>query len=240
VSLGMLWLPFVRRVGEEWLRILIAFTVGLLAFLAIDAALEGFEIAGEATAAFGGTELVFLGAVLAYLTLAGVDSWLSGRRERAVAEGGARARGPYLALMVAIGIGLHNLGEGLAIGSAYATGALALGAFLVIGFALHNTTEGLAIVAPLAERAASLRRLLTLGLVAGAPAILGAWIGASAFNPSVAALLFGAGVGAIAQVIVQLIPSMRDDDGRALHPQAVVALMAGIAALYLTGLLVSV
>ena len=240
VSLGMLWLPFVRRVGAHWLRILIAFTVGLLAFLAIDAGLEGLEIAGEGTAAFGGAELVFLGALLAYLALAGVDSWLSGRRERAVAAGGAAARGPYLALMVAIGIGLHNLGEGLAIGSAYATGALALGAFLVVGFAIHNTTEGLAIVAPLAERAAGIRRLLTLGLVAGGPAILGAWIGASAFNPSVAALLFGAGVGAIVQVIWQLVPVMRNGQGQALHPAAVGGLVAGIGALYLTGLLVSV
>jgi zinc transporter, ZIP family len=240
VSLGMLWLPFVRRIGESWLRILIAFTVGLLAFLAIDAGLEGLEIAGEGTAAFGGAELVFLGAVIAFLALAGIDSWLSGRRERAVAESGALARGPYLALMVAIGIGLHNLGEGLAIGSAYATGALALGAFLVVGFAIHNTTEGLAIVAPLSDRAASLRRLLVLGLVAGAPAILGAWIGASAFNPSVAALLFGAGVGAIVQVVWQLVPAMRDGQGRALHPGAVWGLLAGIAALYLTGLLVSV
>jgi ZIP family zinc transporter len=240
VSLGMLWLPFVRRIGEAWLRILIAFTVGLLVVLAVDAGLEGLEIAGEGTAAFGGVELVFLGALLAFLALAGVDSWLAQRRERAVASGGAHARGPYLALMVAIGIGLHNLGEGLAIGSAYATGALALGAFLVVGFAIHNTTEGLAIVAPLADRAASLRRLLTLGLVAGAPAIVGAWIGASAFNPSVAALLFGAGVGAIVQVVWQLVPAMRDGEGRALHTGAVGGLVAGIAALYLTGLLVSV
>ena len=240
VSLGMLWLPFVRRVGEQWLRILIAFTVGLLAFLAIDAALEGLEIAGAGTTAFGGAELVVLGALLAFLALAGIDAWLSGRRERAVAAGGARARGPYLALMVAIGIGLHNLGEGLAIGSAYATGALALGAFLVVGFAIHNTTEGIAIVAPLAERAVSIRRLLTLGLVAGGPAVLGAWIGAAAFNPSVAALLFGAGVGAIVQVIWQLVPAMRDGENRALHPGAIGGLVTGIVALYLTGLLVSV
>jgi ZIP family zinc transporter len=240
ISLGLLWLPFVRRVGEQWLRILIAFTIGLLAFLAVDAALEGLDVAAEGTAAFGGTELVFLGALLAYLALAGIDSWLSGRRESAVVAGGSAARGPYLALMVAIGIGLHNLGEGLAIGSAYATGALALGAFLVVGFAIHNTTEGLAIVAPLAQRGASAQRLAVLGLVAGAPAILGAWIGAAAFNPSVAALLFGAGVGAIAQVVWQLVPAMRDSDGRALHPAAVGGLIAGIAALYLTSLLVSI
>jgi zinc transporter ZupT len=237
VSLGMLWLPFVRRIGRSWLQILIAFTVGLLALLAVDAGLEGLEIAGEGSTAFGGTALVVLGAIVAYLTLAGIDSHLSRRRERAAAAGAA---GAYLALMVAIGIGLHNLGEGLAIGSAYASGALALGAFLVVGFAIHNTTEGLAIVAPLSETGARLRRLVVLGLIAGAPAILGAWIGASAFNSSIAAFLFGAGVGAIAQVIVQLVPAMRDEDGRALHPGAVAGLLAGIAVLYLTGLLVSV
>jgi zinc transporter ZupT len=237
VSLGMLWLPFARRVGAEWLRVLIAFTVGLLAFLAVDAALEGLEIAGDGPSAFGGTELVFLGAIGAYLALAGIDAYLRRRGERATAAGSA---GGYLALMVAIGIGLHNLGEGLAIGSAYAAGALALGAFLVVGFAIHNTTEGLAIVAPLAKARPRLARLAALGLIAGAPAILGAWIGAAAFNPSVASLLFGVGVGAIAQVIVQLVPAMRDGDGRALHPSAVAGLLAGVGALYVTGLLVTV
>jgi ZIP family zinc transporter len=249
VSLGMLWLPFVRRVGDRWLRVLIAFTVGLLAFLAIDAMLEGLEMAAAGPSAFGGPALVFIGALLAYLALAAVDSHLRARRARVVsrlaggappAASGAMAGGAYLALLIAIGIGLHNLGEGLAIGSAYATGALALGTFLVVGFAIHNTTEGLAIVAPLAEGAPRLGRLAALGLIAGGPAILGAWIGASAFNPSVAALLFGAGVGAIAQVVWQLVPAMRDEEGRTLHGGAAAGLAAGIAVLYLTGLLVAV
>ncbi|HEY5942474.1 MAG TPA: ZIP family metal transporter [Solirubrobacterales bacterium] len=241
VSLGMLWLPFLRRLGPSWMGGLIAFTVGLLAFLAIDAGLEGLEIAAEAPTAFGGTALVYVGGLVAYLVLAGIDSYLS-QRSRAAQGSGASASGPaYLALLVAIGIGLHNLGEGLAIGSAYASGALALGAFLVVGFAIHNTTEGLAIVAPLRDEARPrLRRLLGLGLIAGAPAILGAWIGAAAFDPSLAALLFGVGVGAIARVIVQLAPAMRDPEGRLLYPVSVAGILAGIAALYLTGLLVSV
>jgi zinc transporter ZupT len=245
VSLGMLWLPFVRRIGERWIGALIAFTVGLLAFLGIDAGLEGLEIAAEAPGAFGGAGLVFTGALVAYLVLAGVDAHLARRSERA--GGTAAGGGLYLALLVAIGIGLHNLGEGLAIGSAYATGALALGAFLVVGFAIHNTTEGLAIVAPLRERGGAVREarpgialLVGLGLIAGAPAILGAWIGAAAFNPSLAALLFGVGVGAIGRVIVQLAPAMRDGRGRTLHPLSVAGLIAGIVALYATGLLVSV
>jgi ZIP family zinc transporter len=242
VSLGMLWLPFLRRLGRAWMGALIAFTVGLLAFLAIDAGLEGLEIAAEAPAAFGGATLVFAGGLVAYLILAGIDAYLGERSQRAkAAGGGAGAGAAYLALLVAIGIGLHNLGEGLAIGSAYASGALALGAFLVVGFAIHNTTEGLAIVAPLRDGARpSFARLLGLGLIAGAPAILGAWIGAAAFDPSLAALLFGVGVGAIVRVIVQIAPSMRDPGGRYLHPVSVAGMLAGIAVLYLTGLLVAV
>lgn len=240
VSLGMLWLPFLRRLGGEWMGALIAFTVGLLAFLAIDAGLEGLEIAAGAPAAFGGASLVLAGGLIAYLVLAGIDSYLHDRSKRAK-RAGAGAGAAYLALLVAIGIGLHNLAEGLAIGSAYASGALALGAFLVVGFAIHNTTEGLAIVAPLRDEARpGLGRLLGLGLVAGAPAILGAWIGAAAFDPSLVALLFGAGVGAIARVIVQIAPVMRDGEGRYLTPTTVAGILAGIAVMYLTGLLVSV
>jgi len=236
VTLGMLWLPFVRRIDPRWLRVLMALTVGLLAFLAIDATLEGIDVAGEGSQALGGASLVFLGGLTSYLLLSGVEAWLQGRRKK-TADG---ARGGHVAMLVAIAIGLHNLGEGLAIGSAYAVGALALGAFLVIGFALHNTTEGLAIVAPVAQRPPGLGRLAVLGLIAGGPAIVGAWIGASAFNASLAAFLLGAGAGAIVQVIQQLAPSIRDRAGRALDPASVGGILAGFALLYATSLLVSV
>jgi zinc transporter, ZIP family len=237
VALGMLWLPWVRRIPPDWLRAVMALTVGLLAFLAIDATLEGFELAGEGSQAFGGAALVLIGAAVAFLALSGVSAWLEQRRRAARAAG---ASGGQLALLVAIGIGLHNLGEGVAIGAAYSAGALALGAFLVVGFALHNTTEGLAIVAPVAHLRPKLGKLALLGLIAGAPAVLGAWIGAAAFNTSLAAFLFGFGAGAIAQVIVQLAPSLRDGDGRTLHPVAVTGLLAGMALMFATGLLISV
>jgi zinc transporter ZupT len=237
VALGMLWLPWIRRIPPAWLRAVMALTVGLLAFLAIDATLEGFELAGAGSQAFGGAALVLVGAAVAFLLLTGVSAWLDQRRRVAKATG---ASGTQLALLVAIGIGLHNLGEGVAIGSAYSAGALALGAFLVVGFAIHNTTEGLAIVAPVAHLRPSLARLALFGLIAGAPAVLGAWIGAAAFNASMAAFLFGFGAGAIAQVIVQLAPSLRDDDGRTLHPVAVTGLLAGMGVMFATGLLVSV
>jgi len=233
VAIGMLWLPWIRTVDVRWMRFLLAFTVGLLGFLAIDALLEGTELAGEGPQALGGAALVWLGAVGAYLALAGVDAWLRGRKEKQVSAWRA-------AFLVALGIGLHNLGEGLAIGSAYAIGSLALGAALVVGFALHNTTEGLAIVAPAAKERVSLGRLALLGLLAGAPAVLGAWIGASAFHPSVAAVMFGIGAGAIAQVIVQIAPQIRGGDGRLLNPLAAGGLLSGLVVMYATGLLVSV
>jgi ZIP family zinc transporter len=239
VAIGMLWLPWVRTVDARWMRFLLAFTVGLLAFLGIDALLEGTELAGTGPEALGGAALVWLGAVGAYLVLSAVDGWLRSRTEGRGSEG--RPLGVHAALLVAIGIGLHNLGEGLAIGSAYAVGSLALGAALVVGFALHNTTEGLAIVAPVARSgAARLRTLALLGLLAGAPAVLGAWIGASAFHPSFAALLFGVGAGAIAQVIVQILPQVRERDGRLLSPLVSGGLLTGLLVMYATGLLVSV
>jgi ZIP family zinc transporter len=244
VAIGMLWLPWVRGVDARWMRFLLAFTIGLLAFLGIDALLEGTELAGSGPGSLGGAALVWLGAAGAYLALAAVDGWLRSRRERLSGEeggGGAQAFGYRAAFLVALGIGLHNLGEGLAIGSAYAIGSLALGAALVVGFALHNTTEGLAIVAPVArEGRARIDKLLLLGVLAGAPAVLGAWIGASAFHPSVAALMFGIGAGAIAQVVVQIAPQVRDESGRFLHPLASVGVLSGLLVMYLTGLLVSV
>ena len=163
-----------------------------------------------------------------------MSAWLAGAA-RAGASGGT------LALLVAVGIGLHNLGEGVAIGSAYSVGALALGAFLVVGFALHNTTEGLAIVAPIAHLRPSLGRLALLGLLAGAPAVLGAWIGAAAFN-------------AVAGRVPVRLRRRRDragdrparaDAARRRRPHAAPgrgrpACWPGMALMFATGLLVSV
>ena len=236
VALGMLLLPFLRRIDPGWVRFFLALTVGLLGYLALDGLLEGLELGQGSAGAFGGAGLVLLGAGLAYLLLTGLDRFMATRRERAATAGASAFR---LSLMIAVGIGLHNLGEGLAIGSAYAIGSLALGAFLVIGFALHNTTEGLAIVAPLTDSRPSLPRLALLGLIAGAPAILGAVIGAAAFNAELAALLIGVGVGAIVQVIQQIAPTLRDSLGRVLQPLSVGGILTGIAIMYTTGLLVT-
>jgi zinc transporter ZupT len=145
-----------------------------------------------------------------------------------------------VARMVALGIGLHNLGEGLAIGAAYALGEASLGVFLVIGFMLHNTTEGLGIVAPVARDAPRLRQLVGLGLLAGAPTILGAWIGGLAYSPLLATLFLALGAGAISQVVLVLVRALRlDIRGPALSPLNAAGILAGLLVMYGTGLLVA-
>lgn len=236
IGIGLLWMPFVRRSSKAWVRALMAFTIGLLAFLTIDATLEGLELVAGTTA-FGGGLIVFLGALAAYLTLEGVEGIILRRRVGSMRDAALPAR--TVAFLIATGIGLHNFGEGLAIGSAYAVGSLALGAFLVIGFAIHNTTEGLAIVTPLATERPRLRLLVLLGLIAGAPAILGAILGGTALQPNLVALLFGVGAGAVGQVAVKLLPRLTDEAGRMLTPLTAGGIVVGLGFMFATGLLVA-
>ena len=234
VALGMLVLPALRRAGRGVVTVLLAVTVGLLGFLAVDAAVEGLALGELAGEAFGGPRLVVLGAGLAFLALTAIDRMLDRRRRDHETTTG----GYQLALMIAVGIGLHNAGEGLAIGSAYAVGELAVGAALVVGFAVHNTTEGLAIVAPLASRRPPIGSLILLGAIAGTPVIPGAVIGVVIDNAALSAVLLGVGVGAIVQVIVQISRALRSQDGRPLRPAVIAGLAGGVAVMYLTGLLV--
>lgn len=237
VAMGMLWMPFVRRSSADWVRGLIGFTIGLLAFLTFDATLEAFGLV-SGNASFGGPLVVILGAVIAYLMLEAADAWMRGHRN-ALTTGQPAALAPgTLALLIAIGIGMHNLGEGLAIGSAYAVGSLALGASLIVGFAVHNTTEGLAIVTPLARERPPFGRLALLGLIAGAPAVLGSLIGATVYQPTLAAFLLGLGAGAVGQVAIKLLPMLKDGTGRTLTPLTATGVILGIAMMFATGLLV--
>jgi ZIP family zinc transporter len=199
VALGLLWLPSLRRAAPEWLAAFMALTGGLLAFLALEALSEAIELQAALPAGLGGTGLVLLGVAASYLAL-GFLSQRLGRRDRA--RGGV-VGGLALATLVAVGIGAHNLGEGLAIGSSFALGELTLGTFLVVGFMIHNVTEGLGIAAPVAEgERPGLGRLAALALVAGAPAIVGAWIGGYVTNDVLAVLFFAAAAGAALQVVV--------------------------------------
>ena len=208
VAVGLLWFSALRRTAKRWLDFFLAFTVGLLTFLLVDTVAEGLELSSVAPAALDGLSLFALGALGSVVALVVLQQSLT-RRGRGKA--GGAAAGLTLAYLIAAGIGLHNLGEGLAVGAALAVGEVALGTFLVVGFALHNTTEGLAIIAPLGslrDRPA-IGHFIGLGAAAGLPTILGAWLGGFAFSPAWGALAFGIAAGAIGQVIWQIAASMR-------------------------------
>jgi zinc transporter ZupT len=237
VGLGLAWLPSLRRANEHWLAAFMALTAGLLVFLAVDATVEALQLQAVLPAAAQGAGLVLIGIALSALGL----TWVSQRLMRGAAGGSARPAGVVLATLVAVGIGVHNLGEGLAIGTSFALGELALGSFLVIGFMVHNITEGLGIAAPIAStgQRASIARLAALTVLAGAPAILGAWIGAYLTNELLAVLFFGLAAGAALQVVAVV--------GRHLHRTApgglasghvVGGFLAGLVVMYATGLLI--
>lgn len=229
VALGMLFFPALRAAGPGATVFVLALTLGLLAFLAVDTLAEALKIAGEASGPLAVPELVWLVALAACGAL-----FAAGRR-----SGGAPT--PLaLAAAIALGIGLHNLGEGLAIGSAFASGATALGSFLVIGFTLHNITEGIGIVAPLTASRPRLPALAGLAALAGLPAVAGLWAGAFAFAPHWAALALAVGAGAILQVIVEvaLLIRRRLADATVGPVPALAGGVAGVALMYLTALAV--
>jgi len=234
VALGLAWLPSLRRAAPRSLSAFMALTAGLLTFLMVEALAEALELQASLPSALNGTGLVVLGVAASYLGLTLVASRLSG------GDDAQPLGGLGLATLVAIGIGVHNLGEGLAIGSSLALGELALGTFLIVGFMVHNLTEGLGIAAPVAEGAAraGAARLAVLALVAGAPAILGAWIGGFLVSDVLAVLFFAVAAGAALQVVVEVgrYVARRAPGGLTSAP-VVGGYLAGIAAMYVTGLL---
>jgi zinc transporter ZupT len=233
VALGLLWLPSLRRADQRWLTAFMALTGGLLSFLGVEALFEALELQGAVPGAFGGPGLVLLGVAISYLTMTFVSTRFS-------SEGAGGLGGVALATLVAIGIGLHNFGEGLAIGSSFAFGQLTLGSFLIVGFMIHNVTEGLGIAAPAADDGAFLSplRLVALTLIAGAPAILGTWTGGFVANDVLAVLFFGAAAGAAFEVVVEVARYVARRDAAGLRSSwAIGGFLAGIAVMYVTGLI---
>jgi zinc transporter ZupT len=260
VALGMLFYPAMRKMGLKWLGALLSLTIGLLVFLLIDTFLEALEFANQLPGVFQGIPLILIAALLTWLLLLAIGS----QRKKSIGSDPAR-QAIYVATMIALGIGLHNLGEGLAIGVAFSIGEAALGSFLVIGFMLHNITEGVGIVAPLVpgknksdrqdQSAAtsesqtvqnsqnpSIWVFIGLALLAGTPAILGSWIGGFAFLPILVALFLGIAVGAIWQVIVEVVSLLRNYAEREGTPfvswMNLAGFVTGLAIMYLTAFLV--
>jgi zinc transporter ZupT len=231
VALGLAWLPSLRGADRRWIAGFMALTGGLLAFLGVEALSEALDLQAALPGTLGGPGLVLLGVALSFLTMTYLSHRMSG-------SGGA-VSGVALATLVALGIGLHNLGEGLAIGSSFALGELTLGTFLIVGFMIHNITEGLGIAAPIAERGrASLVRLAALALVAGGPAIIGAWIGGFLTSDFLGVLFFAAAAGAALEVVVEVGRYVaRNAPGGLSSAHALGGFISGIAVMYVTGLL---
>ena len=231
VFIGLLWLPFVRAVHRRWVDFFLSLTMGLLVFLGADALVEAMETSALVAGAFQGSALVLLGVLGTPLILSALGRWRGGiRRERSPLQ---------VAALIALGIGLHNLGEGLAIGASYATGEIALGTFLVIGFLLHNTTEGLGIVTPLADQRPRIRSLILLGALAGVPTVIGAWVGGFTYSPLLTTLFFSIGVGAIIAVVYELYRLFSRRAGAGLTaPLNTAGFLVGMMIMYATGLLV--
>ena len=232
VIIGMLFYPAMRSIGGRGMDFVLALTIGLLAFLFIDSLKEALELAVKSAAAFQGIAMVISTAAIAFLLLLVI-----GRRH-------GTPTGIALATYIALGIGLHNLGEGLAIGAAFAAGIAGLGTFLVLGFTLHNVTEGIGIVAPLVDNRPSLPVFAGLALLAGGPAIVGIWIGSLSYAPQWSALALAIGAGAIAQVIVEVgaylmrVAARRGTSWRS--PGAFGGLVLGLLVMYFTGMLVKI
>ncbi|MDH3677486.1 MAG: divalent cation transporter, partial [Nitrosopumilus sp.] len=206
VMIGLLWLPFIKRISKQKYHFFLALTAGLLLFLGIDSVEEALEVSDESLAdSFNGALLVATVLVFSFLGL-----YYTGEKLVKRAESSKITKPVAIALMISIGIGLHNFGEGLAIGAAVGLGSIAFSTFLIVGFALHNTTEGIAIAAPMSRGKTMIGKLAAMGLIAGSPAIFGAWVGGFVYSPFTSVIFLSIGAGAIFQVIVIILKWIRE------------------------------
>jgi zinc transporter ZupT len=234
VLIGLLWFPFIAKMSKNKYKFFLALTAGLLLFLGIDAIKEGLEISTTSLAgSFNGQLLVATVVIVSFLGLFYSSEKLISRATSSITKPVA------IGLMISIGIGLHNLGEGLAIGAAVGLGEIALSTFLIIGFAIHNTTEGLAIAAPMARGKPLFGKLAIMGLIAGTPAIFGAWIGGFTYSPFAAIVFLSIGAGAIFQVVFSILSWIRQDNEKTFFTVSVVlGFSIGMLIMYLTSIFV--
>ena len=228
VAIGMLWFPFLRTLGARWLHVVLAISAGVLAFVGVEMAREAVDYAATAPSPVVAGGLAVLGFVGTFLLMVWIARW---SLARAVAGG---KRGLGVAYMVALGLGLHSLGEGIAIGSSLLLGEAGLAMLLIVGFILDNVTEGPTVVAAVARdaKAPPILHFLALGAIAGGPVVLGGWLAAVAFSPVMAAALLAVGIGAIAQVIWQVADLIRFDTARVLAPGNAMGFAGGFAFMF--------
>ncbi len=235
IAAGMMWFPYLRHADPRVKTFVLALAIGVLMFLGASATLEAFEVADEAAASVNPNGLVLASIGGAFLLVLLIDRILVHR------IGGGARRELALAYTIAVAIGLHNLGEGIAIAGAYAAGALALGGTLFMGFALHNVTEGPAVIAPLMReggRGKLIVHLVALALISGAPVILGAWLGAFVASAAWEAAVFGIGAGAALVVVIQIWNHVARDGRGFASAVSLTGLLVGIGVMYVTSLLV--
>ena len=234
IMIGLLWYPFIKKLGKNAFNFFLAFTMGLLIFLGIDAVLEASEISEKhLSSIFNGELLIATVVILSFLSLYGI-----GQKLIKTDNLSTMSKGLTISLMIAIGIGLHNLGEGLAVGAAIALGEVALSTFLIVGFATHNTTEGLAIAAPLTSSKAKIAKMVGLGLIAGAPAIFGCWIGGFSFSPLFTLIFLAIGAGAIFQVVISIFHYMKDKSDLLSSTSLFAGVSVGLIVMYLTSVII--
>lgn len=234
IMIGLLWYPFIKKLGKNSFNFFLAFTMGLLIFLGIDAVLEASEISeNHLSSVFNGELLISTVVILSFLSLYGI-----GKKLIKKIEFSNLSKGLAISLMIAIGIGFHNLGEGLAVGAAIALGEVALSTFLIVGFATHNTTEGLAIAAPLTRTKAKIAKMIGLGLIAGIPAIFGTWIGGFSFSPFFTLVFLAIGAGAIFQVVLSIFQYMKEKSDLLSNTSLFTGISAGLIVMYLTSVII--
>ncbi|MEK6827916.1 MAG: hypothetical protein AABX78_01055, partial [Nanoarchaeota archaeon] len=239
VLIGLLWLPFLRMLKARWYSFLLALTVGLLIFLGFDALSESFDLIKSLPESYNGIGILLIGFALAVLTLSAVSYKSEHHRQNK----GEHFQALIFGYLISLGIGLHNLGEGLAIGSAYAVGEVALGSLLVIGFMIHNVTEGVAIVAPLTRTLKQVNNfyfhLVIMGLLAGAPTIIGAVIGGFSYSAALGVFFLAIGAGAIFDVAYDIMHYMAKGNWLSIFTITnVLGFLAGLLIMYATGFLV--